>query len=243
VSPVARLQSDLRRASSAARSRFEGLLRQKRRKLWRLLPEALTEEQRGLEVPWAGGNNRDTLSAADLSSAIMSGNRELVERFRRWAAESGTNRQDARQLIEGAERLVPGARRLLSGPVRPVVVDGSNVAWHGQPSDGKPDLDNIRQLRQKLFESGFFPVIILADASLPWQVENSDRLYRWVLRDEIGLVDSQVEADEPLLAAARMLGCPIVTNDQLRDRDPARHVSRIGYAIGPGEVSLDEVGN
>ncbi len=143
-------------------------------------------------------------------------------------------------MIEGAHAFLPGARRVLTGPTRRILVDGSNVAWWGQTSDEGPDLENIRALRHKLYNEGYFPVVILADAALPYQVKEQERLNRWILRGEIHLVEGRTDADETLLQEARRWNCSIVTNDLMRDHDPEGSIPRISFAIGPGGVDLKD---
>ena len=124
------------------------------------------------------------------------------------------------------------------GKTRRVLVDGSNVAWYGRGAGDGPDLETIRQVRTKLFSEGYFPVTVLADAALPWQVKDADKFRRWELRGEVSLVEGGTDADDKLVLEARRWKCPIVTNDQMRDVDPAGECERITFAVGPGGVTL-----
>ena len=240
VEQVAQLYGELLRTSLDAAKTFESLARRLKRGLWRRLQPALVVEHKRVEAPWPGAPG-GSLSASQLAAAIAAADESLVDPFRKWAAgQSGEVRQAALHVIEGANAYLPGARRVLSASTRPVVVDGSNVAWDGNNQESGPNLENIRAVRQKLLEAGFFPIIILCDASLLFQVKNPDRLNRWELRGEIRFAQSRTDADLSLLTEARRLECPIVTNDLLRDHDPQRRYSRIAYFIGPGGVTLDE---
>jgi hypothetical protein len=238
---IARLYGWLKRESMGARVDFELLARRIRRSLWRRLPARLVIEHQKSAVEWPGPDGWEPLSASDLAAAVASSDVDLVERFRKWAAtQRDETRQMVSQVIEGAAAYTPGARRVLMGSTRRVVVDGSNVAWWGRSPDAGPSLDNIRVVRQALFEQGYFPVEVLADASLPFQVRETDRLRQWELRGEIAFVEGRTNADETLVQEARRWECPIVTNDQLRDVDPDQRCSRIGFSLGPGGVVLDE---
>lgn len=129
-------------------------------------------------------------------------------------------------------RLVPVRRT----PRGPVVVDGSNVAWFDQESlvHGQPRLRNLRAIRRALWTRGFFPVVLYADANLPYFIDEPGPLR--VLRDsrELTLVDAGTVADEVLLRQAKLLGAPLVTNDRMEDWDPEREVLKVRYAISPG---------
>ena len=241
VERVAELYGYLRRESASAASEFESLARRIKRSLWRKLPSYMAREHRKVVVDLPGDQGMRSVSASDLATAVAAGDASLVEQFRRWAAaQRAQDRQGALQVIEGAEHYLPGARRVLTGITRRVLVDGSNVAWAGRSGETRADLDQVLAVRQKLFEAGYFPVVVLADASLPWQVRDPQRLDAWLLRGEITLVDSRTDADHTLWREARRLDCPVVTNDRMRDLDPEERFERIGYVIGPGGVRIDD---
>jgi hypothetical protein len=240
---VAGMYGDLKRRSTTAASAFESLARRVKRSLWRRLPTLMLHEHQRIEVKWQTPRGVETITASELAGAVARGDRDLVEQFRIWAAnQHGESRQTALQAIEGANAFLPGARRALSGCTRRILVDGSNVAWFGCSVDGGPDPDNIRHVRQKLLEDGFFPVHVIGDAALPFQVSTPERILRWELCGEITLVEGRTDADEVLLQEARRWRCPIITNDQMRDLDPDGDCDRIGYSIGPGGVVLQEMG-
>jgi len=129
-------------------------------------------------------------------------------------------------------RLLPVRRT----PRGPVVVDGSNVAWFDQESlvHGKPRLRNLRAIRRALWARGFFPVVLYADANLPYFIDEPAALR--VLRDsrELTLVDAGTVADEVLLRTAKLLEAPLVTNDRMEDWDPEHEVVKVRYAISMG---------
>ena len=134
-------------------------------------------------------------------------------------------------------RLIP----LRRAPRGPVIVDGSNVAWFDQESlvHGKPRLRNLRAVRRALWARGFFPVVLYADANLPYFIDEPGPLRG--LRDgrELLLVDAGTVADEVLLRTAKLLGAPLVTNDRMEDWDPDGAVTKIRFAISmSGEAHL-----
>ena len=129
-------------------------------------------------------------------------------------------------------RLLPLRRT----PRGPAVVDGSNVAWFDQESlvHGQPRLRHLRSIRRALWARGFFPVVLYADANLPYFIDEPAALR--VLRDsrELLLVDAGTVADEVLLRTAKLLGAPLVTNDRMEDWDPDGEVTKLRFAISLG---------
>ena len=84
-----------------------------------------------------------------------------------------------------------------------------------------------------------FPVILYADAPLPYTVDDPAALRAMLGRGEIALVDSGVDADEVLLREAKRWSAPLVTNDYMTDWDPENEVTKIQYTISlTGEAHL-----
>ena len=129
-------------------------------------------------------------------------------------------------------RLIPVRRT----PRGPAVVDGSNVAWFDQESlvHGQPRLRHLLAVRRRLWVRGFFPIVLYADANLPYFIDEPASLRG--LRDsrELQLVDAGTQADEVLLRTAKLLGAPLVTNDRMEDWDPDHEVTKLRYTISPG---------
>jgi hypothetical protein len=121
-------------------------------------------------------------------------------------------------------------------PRGPVVVDGSNVAWFDQESlvHGQPRLRHLRAIRRALWARGFFPVVLYADANLPYFIDEPGPLRALRDRQELLLVDAGTQADEALLRTAKLLGAPLVTNDRMEDWDPKHEVVKVRYTISPG---------
>ncbi len=129
-------------------------------------------------------------------------------------------------------RLLPLKRK----PRGPIVVDGSNVAWFDQESltYGKPRLRNLQEIRRLLRSRGFFPVVLYADANLPYFIDEADALRQMIGRHELLLVDGGTDADEVLLRLAKQLTAPILTNDKMEDWDPEGEVPKVRYSISSG---------
>lgn len=105
---------------------------------------------------------------------------------------------------------------------RPVVIDGSNVMhWR----DNRPSLDPVITVVRHLKAAGFRPGIVF-DANVGYKLAGRYLNERHLAR-LIGLPASQVlvvpkgqPADPTILAAARDMGAPIVTNDRFTEWRP-----------------------
>ena len=125
--------------------------------------------------------------------------------------------------------------RLMTRPslAGPTVVDASNVAWHGQEmlSSPKPRMGQIVAVRKALRERGYFPIILVGDANLPFVVDEPAIARKMVADHEITLVPSGTDADEYILREAQRLGAPVVTNDYMTEWDPSQNVRKLQYSI------------
>lgn len=135
--------------------------------------------------------------------------------------------------VESHDRSCAG---VISGRTRPVVVDGSNVAWH--ESLEKARLRNILNMRKELRSEGYFPIYIYVDASLPYQIDQQAELHKLVDSGQLIMVDKQTDADEAVLARARTLACPIVSNDRMADWDPEGEIFKMRFAIDDFGVTV-----
>lgn len=135
--------------------------------------------------------------------------------------------------LEAHDRSCAG---VISGRTMPVVVDGSNVAWH--ESAEKARLRNILDMRKELRSEGYFPVYIYVDASLPYQIDQQAELHKLVDSGQLIMVEKQTDADEAVLARARTLSCPIVSNDRMADWDPEGEVFKMRFAIDDFGVTV-----
>jgi hypothetical protein len=96
-----------------------------------------------------------------------------------------------------------------------VLVDGSNVA---HSTEGEPaQVANLLIIRDKLREEGFEP-IIMADAALRHQIDDSPAYEKLVDGGEIRQAPAGTDADYFILSFARELNACIVSNDRFRDR-------------------------
>lgn len=124
-----------------------------------------------------------------------------------------------------------------ASPPRWVVVDGSNVL-HWQ--DNTPRLSSLRAVLDRLTEQGFTPGVVF-DANAGYKI--SDRYqHDGALGRLLGLPADRVlvapkgsPADPLILASARDLDAPIVSNDRFRDwADAHPEIAQPGRLIRGG---------
>jgi hypothetical protein len=130
---------------------------------------------------------------------------------------------------------------------RPIIVDGSNVLYW---KDNTPSIDTLRDVITTLRAKGFDPGVVFdanAGYLLTGRYLHHDAIGRlFALSEEnVMVVPKGTPADPTILAAARDLGAPILTNDRYRDwadkhpeiRTPG-HLIRGGYRDGHLRIDL-----
>ncbi len=113
---------------------------------------------------------------------------------------------------------------VLTGPLRPALIDGSNVA--NMSPGRRARLEYLEQIRQSAWEEGYFPAEIIVDASLPHQIDDPDRLMAMVERGEVRMVTPGTSADEVLIAEAAAHNAVLITNDRLANWPAARELQK-----------------
>jgi len=117
---------------------------------------------------------------------------------------------------------------------RPIVVDGSNVFYW---KDNTPSLDTLREVIATLRTQGYDPGVVFdanAGYLLTGRYQHDGALGRLLSLPEknVMVVPKGTPADPMILAAARDLGAPILTNDRYRDWAEAHPEIRTpGYLI------------
>jgi hypothetical protein len=135
-----------------------------------------------------------------------------------------------------ARRAAP-AETVATHPGRPIIVDGSNVLYW---RDNTPDLATLRAVLDHLTAQGYAPGVVF-DANAGYLVAGRYR-HHHAMGHLIGLHEERVmvvprgqPADPIILAAARDLGAPILTNDRYRDwADAHPEIRRPGTLIRGG---------
>ncbi len=104
-------------------------------------------------------------------------------------------------------------------PGPPIMIDGSNVLhW----KDNEPQIASVRQVVDLLTAQGYSPGVVF-DATVGYQIGTRYRddaemaAHLGLPTDRVLVVPKGTPADPVLLATARQLGAPIVTNDRYRD--------------------------
>jgi len=130
--------------------------------------------------------------------------------------------------------------RVLRQATTRVLVDASNIARHDGPGRGK--LKYLRAMRTELQRFDFFPIVFVADASLPYHIDEPDEFRRMMKAGQFMVSASGQEADEILARLARETGAYVVTNDRRFHHHlaPAFTPLRIGFRIEEDVVMLDE---
>lgn len=184
-----------------------------------------------------------------LVDAVAEGEERLVAAAREGIEALRLRDPDlADALLEAVEALAPEAVFPLSGrPRGAVVVDAANVALHHPDplarlvavADPPASAANLAQIRRHLLRRGFFPVVLLADASLRYRVDDRSGYEAMLALGMVRETPPGTAADEALLFEARERRAPLVTNDRLSEwGDRARGIERLGFDLLPGGIHL-----
>ena len=132
--------------------------------------------------------------------------------------------------------------RVLTGATTRVLVDASNVARHEKDARGKGRLQTLLAMRDELRRHDFFPIVLVADASLPYNIDEPLELTKMTSRGEVEMTNVGVEADEILARESRRSGAYVVTNDRNFHRRvaPDWEPSRIGFSVRDGVIELGD---
>lgn len=126
-----------------------------------------------------------------------------------------------------------------SAAERVAIVDGSNVAHSTEGERAR--LENIQLVMDRLAEEGYRPIVV-ADAALRHQIDDSAGYERLVEDGTIRQAPAGTDADYFILSFARELDAAIVSNDRFKDRIKAFPEARervIRYMIVNREVVFE----
>lgn len=202
-------------------------------------PRRQTETPLGIEsvLQWPHGSGAFTASLRTVVQAIDTNREQLVHQARQALALLRKQSPKTHGAILAVLRAHDDSyRSVLVRHTRPVVVDGSNVAWASGNGSGRPRLRHLLSIRRELRSQGYFPIRIFVDAALVYQIDEADALRRLVESGEVIEGDAGRDADEQILEEARTLGCEVVTNDRMLDHDPGGKVPKLRF-----EIELDGV--
>jgi hypothetical protein len=146
-----------------------------------------------------------------------------VNKVRDELARLAHDRVKERELLaELTQAGIPEA--VLVGPLRPAFVDGSNVANMSPERHGH--LAYLDQIRASAWAEGYFPVTIIVDASLRYQIDQPDALMTRVERGEILMAPAGTSADELLIEEAQTHHGIIITNDRMTNWPAAKSLEK-----------------
>ncbi|MDF2439463.1 MAG: hypothetical protein JWN98_447 [Abditibacteriota bacterium] len=153
-----------------------------------------------------------------------------------------TNPQGHRVFMNALQQLDPYYSRVLTSDTTRVLVDASNVARYEKTRAGKGQLKHLLSMRRELRLRGCFPIQLIADASLPYNIDNVQELMTMAKRGEIEFANAGQEADELLAREARRTGAYVVTNDRgfFLKVSPDFEPPRISFRILDGFLIVDD---
>ena len=192
---------------------------------------------------WNINGDRYSVSIAQATQSVDTNQEEAV--FKMAESLKRLRRVDGGQFTAVVQRLREVGRyyaHVLTQSTMRVIVDGSNVAHAEKNRRGQAQLRNILAVRDELRALDFFPILIYADASLPYQIDQREELMRLANRGEIRFVPSGTSADDVIAREAKELGCYVVTNDRklTHNLDPTWELQIVGFKIVEGQVTLED---
>lgn len=183
-----------------------------------------------------GKGNKQSYTASQLKSALEWNDMALIDRVRDSIARLAVNNpeQEARILTQIREAGLPTT--VFSGPLRPAIIDGSNIA--NMSPERRAHLAYITQIRRAAWSEGYFPVLIIVDASLRYQIDHPDHLLAMVERGEVRMADAGSPADRIIIDEAARQHAVIITNDRLNEWPEAKTLEKRHAVLQRGVAGL-----
>ena len=146
------------------------------------------------------------------------------------------------QFLARLKEAGPHYPRVLTNRTTRVLVDASNVARFCPNRYGKGRLSHLLAMRAELQRLDCWPIEFIADASLPYFIDQPNELREMARHGEVLIVDKGVEADEVLAREARRTGAYVVTNDAkfFYKVSPDYEPPRISFRVHDDLVIVDE---
>jgi hypothetical protein len=178
----------------------------------------------------------ENFSSSRVLEALRLNDQPLLERIRNGIAALDHNPpREAAAIAEFTKAGIPAA--LLTGPLRPALIDGSNIA--NLPSEkARAQLAFIQQARRAAWSEGYFPVLIIVDASLRYQIDRPDQLMDMVEHGEIMMAPAGTSADELLIDESAHQRALLITNDRMTDWPAAKDLEKRYVELIGGNVCL-----
>jgi hypothetical protein len=192
---------------------------------------------------WKSDGRQFHVTPREVQRAIDSNDEAWVFRLiQALDALQETNAPGYRVFMNALQTLDPYYRRVLTSDTTRVLVDASNVARYEKTKHGKGQLKHLLGMRRELRLRGCFPIQMIADASLPYNIDDVHELLAMGKRGEIEFSNAGQEADEVLAREARRTGAYVVTNDRnfYLKVTPDFEPPRITFRIHDGFLVVDE---
>ena len=186
------------------------------------------------------GRTKHTYRASQVRQAIALNDEDFLKHLRDGLAKLAKTPEKEREAVQTLVKAgIPSP--LLTGPLHPAVVDGSNIANMSRSSRGK--LAYIAQIRRASWEEGYFPVIVIVDASLRHQIDQPDELMAMVERGEIRMAPPGTSADLLLIEETRERGATLITNDRMTNWPDAKKLEKRHVEMDRDTVHLGNFHN
>ena len=192
---------------------------------------------------WSAHGRRVRLTAREVRRLIDKNDEERVGTVMlELDALQESNPELRRRFLERLGQAGSHYPRVLTHGTARVLVDASNVARFRSNKYGKGHLADLQLMRQELQRLDCWPIIFIADASLPYNIDQPQELREMARQGEIIITDKGVEADEILAREARATGAYVVTNDAkfFYKVSPDYEPPRITFRVLDGLVVVDE---
>lgn len=181
------------------------------------------------------GRTKYAYRASQILHAIAMNDEDFLKRVRDGLAKLAKTPEKEREAVQTLVQAgIPAP--LLTGPLHPAIVDGSNIANMSRSARGK--LAYITQIRRACWEEGYFPVIVMVDASLRHQIDQPDELMAMVERGEIRMAPPGTSADLLLIEEANERGATLVTNDRMTNWPDAKKLEKRHIEMDRDRVRL-----
>lgn len=187
----------------------------------------------GPSITLPAAKGKQTFPLSEIVTALRRNDLAVIDRVRDGVARLPDAR--SREVLAAcAHAGIPAT--LLSGPLRPCVVDGSNIT--NMSPERRARLVYLQQVQRSAWEEGYFPVFIVVDASLRHQIDQADALMELVERGEIQMAPPGTSADELLIDEALRHQAVIITNDRLADWPAAKSLEKRHAELHRGTVRI-----
>lgn len=179
---------------------------------------------------------KESFTMPSVLAALRQNDLSLLERIRNGIALlANTPQSESTAVAEFTKAGIPTA--LLNGPLRPAVIDGSNIA-HITCDTPRAHIAFIQQTQRAAWSEGYFPVYIIVDASLRHQIDRPDQLMDMIERGEIMMASAGTSADALLIEEAANRRAVLITNDRMTDWPAAQDLEKRHVELIGGNASL-----